>query len=62
VIIVVALVVATLLALRSGEPVAMIGAAALMQIAGASANIVLMWHYLPDRLDPNLVVEDDDDE
>ncbi|MBA3730653.1 MAG: hypothetical protein H0W92_07615 [Sphingomonas sp.] len=61
-IIVVALVVATLLALRSGEPVAMIGAAALMQIAGASANIVLMWHYLPDRLDPNLVVEDDDDE
>ena len=51
---------ATLLVLRSGEPAAMIGAAALMQIAGASANIALLWRYLPDRHD--LIVEDDDDE
>jgi len=52
---------AALLILRSGEPAAMIGAAALMQIAGASANIALLWPYLPDREDPGLV-EDDDDE
>ncbi len=53
---------ATLLVLRSGEPAAMFGAAALMQIAGASANIALLWRYLPDRHDPNLVVVEDDDE
>ena len=53
---------AVFLALRSGEPAAMVGAAGLMQLAGASANIALMWHYLPDRHDPNLRFEDDDDE
>ena len=53
---------ALFLALRSGEPAAMVGAAGLMQLAGASANIALMWHYLPDRHDPNLKFEDDDDE
>lgn len=53
---------AALLALRSGEPAAMVGAAALMQIAGASANVALMWHFLPDRHDPNLVIDEDDDE
>lgn len=53
---------AAFLALRSGEPAAMIGAAALMQIAAASANIALMWHYLPDRHDPNLVIDEDEDE
>jgi len=53
---------AVFLALRSGEPAAMIGAAALMQLAAASANIALMWHYLPDRHDPNLVIEEDEEE
>ena len=53
---------AVFLALRSGEPAAMVGAAGLMQLAGASANIALMWPYLPDRKDPNLVIEEDDDE
>ena len=53
---------AVFLALRSGEPAAMIGAAGLMQIAGASANIALLWRYLPDRHDPDLVVDEDDDE
>ena len=52
---------AILLVLRSGEPAAMIGAAALMQIAGVSANIALLWRYLPDRHDPNLTIEDDDE-
>ncbi len=60
-IIVVATGVATLLVLRSGGPLAMVAAAGLMQIAGASANIALLWRFLPDRSDPNLV-EDDDDE
>jgi hypothetical protein len=53
--------IATFLVVRSGEPAAMVVAAGLMQIAGASANIALLWRYLPDRSDPDLV-EDDDDE
>ena len=54
--------IAIFLALRSGEPAAMIGAAGLMQLAAASASIALMWRYLPDRDDPNLIVDEDDDE
>jgi hypothetical protein len=53
---------ALLLALRSGEPAAMVGAAGLMQLAGASANIALMWPFLPDRNDPDLVVDEDDED
>ncbi len=53
---------AAFLALRSGEPAAMVGAAGLMQLAGASANIALMWPYLPDRNDPSLMVDEDDDD
>ena len=53
---------AVILALRSGEPAAMVGAAGLMQLAGASANIALMWPFLPDRKDPNLIVDEDDDD
>ena len=34
----------------------MVAAAGLMQLAGASTNIALMWHYLPDRHNPDLVV------
>ena len=52
---------AAFLAVRSGEPAAMIGAAGLMQLAGAAANIALMWRYLPRRDDPDLLVDDDDD-
>lgn len=53
---------AVVLALRSGEPVAMIGAAGLLQLSAVATNVALMWHWLPDRDDPDLVVEDDDDE
>lgn len=53
---------AIFLVLRSGAPAAMVGAAGLMQLAAASANIAAMWKYLPDRNDPNLEVEDDDDD
>ena len=52
---------AVLLALRSGEPVAMVAAAGLAQIGAATANVVLLWRYLPPR-DAELVEEDDDDE
>ena len=50
------------LAARSGEPAAMIAAAAMMQLACVAANIALLWRYLPNRDDPNLIVEEDDDE
>ena len=54
--------VAVFLAARSGEPAAMIAAAAMMQLACVAANIALLWRYLPNRDDPNLIVEEDDDE
>jgi hypothetical protein len=60
-IIAIAAGIATLLVVRSGEPLAMVAAAGLMQIAGASANIALLWRYLPDRSGPDLVEDDDDD-
>ena len=50
------------LALRSGEPLAMIGAAGLLQLAGASANIALLWRYLPDRNDPDLQLDEDEED
>ena len=50
------------LAARSGEPAAMIASAGMMQLACVAANIALLWRYLPNRDDPKLIVEDDDDE
>jgi len=52
---------AAFLALRSGEPAAMIGAAGLCQIGAATANVILLWRYLPPR-DAEVVEDDDDDE
>ena len=57
-----ALAGATFLAVWVGEPLAMVGAAGLLQLAGAAANIAMMWRWLPDRHDPNLVVADDDED
>lgn len=54
--------VAVVLALTSGEPAAMIAAAGLFQLGGASANIALLWRYLPQRGDPTLVLDDDDED
>ena len=51
---------AAFLALRSGEPAAMIGAAGLLQIGAATANVILLWRYLPTATPT--VVDDDDDE
>ena len=53
---------AVFLALRIGEPAAMVGAAGLMQLAAASTNVALMWHWLPARDDPDLVLDDEDDD
>lgn len=52
---------AIFLALRSGEPAAMVGAAGLLQIGAAAANVVLLWNYLPARDEPLLDDDDDDD-
>lgn len=53
---------AIFLAVRSGEPAAMIAAAGLLQLACAAANIAVFWRYLPDRDDPTLVVDDDEED
>lgn len=53
---------AVFLALWSGEPAVMIGAAGLLQLACVATNIALMWRYLPNRDDPRLVIDDDDED
>ena len=53
---------AVVLAVRSGEPAAMVASAALLQLAGAASNVLLLWRYLPDRAVAGLIVDDDDDE
>lgn len=52
---------AVFLALRSGEPAAMVAAAGLAQIGSAAGNVLLLWHWLPSR-DSDAIVEDDDEE
>lgn len=56
-----ALAGAAFLAVRSGEPAAMILSAGLCQVGGAALNVVLLWHWLPPggRQEP---VDDEDDE
>ena len=49
------------LALRSGEPAAMVGAAGLLQIGCTTANVVLLWRYLPAKDGPLLDYDDDDE-
>ena len=50
------------LALRSGEPAAMIVAAGLLQVCGAATNVLLFWRWLPDRDADIPLLYDDDDE
>ena len=52
---------AILLALRSGEPAAMIVTAGLFQVGAAAANVLLFGHWMPAR-DVAASIEDDDDE
>ena len=56
-----AFAVAAFLALRSGEPAAMVGAAGMLQIGCAAANVLLVWRYMPKR-DGEAMPEDDDDD
>ena len=51
---------ALVLALRSGEPAAMVGAAGLLQIGCTTANVVLVWRYMPTK--DERLLDDDDDE
>jgi hypothetical protein len=51
---------AAFLALRSGEPAAMVLAAGLLQIGAASANILIFWRYLP--RDGDVALDDDYDD
>lgn len=51
---------AVFLAMRSGEPAAMILAGGLCQVGAAAANVVLWWRWLPSR--DTLLEEDFDDE
>lgn len=52
---------AAALALKSGEPAALIVAAGLVQVGAAAANVLVFWRWLPSR-DAALTLEDDDDE
>lgn len=52
---------AVFLALRSGEPAAMLLAAGLLQVGGATLNVILFWYWLPAR-ETDLTLADDDDE
>jgi hypothetical protein len=52
---------AALLAVRSGEPAAMIVAAGLFQVGAAAANVLLFWRWMPPR-DASVGIEDDDEE
>lgn len=53
---------AAFLAIGIGEPLAMVGAAGLLQLAGASANIALLWRWMPERLDIGQAIDEDEDE
>ena len=59
---IVALTAAIFLAVRSGEPAAMIISAGFFQVFGAAMNVVLMWRWLPDRDADIALSQDDDDE
>lgn len=50
------------LAVEIGEPAAMVGAAGLLQLAAVATNIAMMWRWMPDRHDPELAVDDEDDD
>jgi len=55
------LITAVYLALRSGEPAAMVLSAGLLQVCGAASNVALLWRWLPDR-DVDISLSYDDDE
>ena len=52
---------AVFLALRSGEPAAMVLSAGLLQIGAAAGNVIMLWRYLPAKGGESVVVDDDDE-
>ena len=46
----------------SGEPAAMIAAAGLTQLCAIAINVLILWRYLPRRDDPDLVIDESEDE
>jgi hypothetical protein len=55
-------IASVLVAFYSSKPLALIGSAGLAQLSAVAINVLLLWRYLPLRDDPNLVVEEDDDD
>lgn len=51
---------AVFLGLRSDEPAAMVGSAGLLQIGAVTANVIILWRYLPAK--GSVAIDDDDDE
>ncbi len=52
---------AVVVALRSGEPSAMILSAGLFQVGATALNVVMLWRYIPER-GSDQVLDDDDEE
>ena len=60
-----ALIAATIavgLLVMSGEPVALIAAAGALQLCALALSVLLWWRFLPQRDDPLLVPDDEDDD
>jgi hypothetical protein len=53
---------AVFLALRSGEPAAMVASGGLLQISAAAVNLILLWRHLPPRDGEPLSEDDEADE
>lgn len=47
---------------RSSEPIALIVSAGLAQLCAVGLNVLLLWRYLPVRDDPNLVIDEEEDD
>lgn len=58
----VAALLAILLTVHSGKPVAMIAGAGAMQLAALALNVLIWWRYLPKRDDGGVLAEDEDDD
>lgn len=58
----IAATIAVALVARSGEPVAMIAAAGALQLCALALSVLLWWRFLPQRDDPLLVPDDQDDD
>ena len=53
---------AVAVAWHSSEPVALIASAGLAQLCAVALNVLILWRYLPDRDDPRLVIDEDEED